>query len=326
MDKVMFCSFFVHWWINGCLGEIYFSDTDGIGTYDRAVEYCSRLKGRLLPYGKEIVEAAKDNGMSGSAWVGKPWFKNMGCFNFDVNSSIFIELETTNVSSYICASYCKDDQYKYFGMTMTQCYCLQNHDEATNYQAYGQCNETCSGNQAETCGSNNNWILYRKGASFSDVTTISTSIFENESWNGLEIGVGVGVTIIFVIGIVVCVYCKLRHKRSVDVKQKNSENPRTGDVTVFPAYEIPWSEKEALNPPWSEDNSVDHNIYDHASHKVHRENNDFMVYDMADKTNNEYSITTFRKQQVDPECQQIQSNEYQLDDYDTCASVEIEIK
>ncbi|XP_052095324.1 uncharacterized protein LOC127730787 isoform X2 [Mytilus californianus] len=257
-------------------------------------------------------------------------------------------------------------------MTMTQCYCLLNDDEATNYQAYGQCNETCPGNQAETCGSNNNIILYRKvdklkdnpssddifrqtfqygpygvriqqkkkdseifffceyGVSFADVTTISalenTLISENESWNGLEIGVGVGVTIILVIGIVVCVYCQLRHKKSVDVKQKNYENPRTGDAPVVTAYEIPWSEQEDLNPPWSEDNSVDHNIYDHASHKVHRENNDFMVYDMADKINDEYSITVFRKQQVDPGCQQSQSNEYQLDDYDTCASVEIEIQ
>lgn len=61
-----------------CQVKIYFSGIDGVKTYDCAVDYCDQLPGRLLPYGKEVVNAARNEGMSGSAWVGKPWFKNFG--------------------------------------------------------------------------------------------------------------------------------------------------------------------------------------------------------------------------------------------------------
>ncbi|VDI19831.1 Hypothetical predicted protein [Mytilus galloprovincialis] len=332
MDSTMFCSFVVYWWFNECLGEIYFSDTEGVRSYDKAVAYCDQLPGRLLPYGKEVVQAAKNEGMSGSAWVGTPWFKYIGCFNFNASRSKFIDIKTPNVSSFICASYCRDDQYSYMSMTITHCYCLKTHNETINKQAHGQCTQTCPGNKAENCGNSDKVILHKRGISAAENATIrtieNTSDTDNEDWNGFAIGVGVGVgvIVIFIVGIVVCVFCKSRHKKTVAVKQTKSENSCTGDATAVNAYEKPWSEQEVIKPLVSEDISIDDNIYDHASHKVHRENNDCMVYDKANAGNDVYNITAFSKQHVDLECQLIQSLDHQLDDYDTCASVEMKTK
>lgn len=375
MDNTMFCSFVVYWLFNECLGEIYYSDTEGVRSYDKAVAYCDQLPGRLLPYGKEVVQAAKNEGMSGSAWVAMPWFKYIGCFNFNASRSEFIDIKTPNVSSFICASYCRDYQYTYMSMAITHCYCLKTYNETINKQAYGQCPQTCPGNKAEKCGNRDKVILHKrvdrikngehdiyrpifhygksgvslrvamekkelfffceysfKGISAAENATIrtieNTSDTDNEDWNGFAIGVGVGVglIVIFIVGIVVCVFCKSRHKKTVAVKQTKSENSCTGDATAVNAYEKPWSEQEVIKPLVSEDISIDDNIYDHASHKVHRENNDCMVYDKANARNDVYNITAFSKQHVDPECQLIQHLDHQLDDYDTCASVEMKTK
>ncbi|XP_076093676.1 uncharacterized protein LOC143064616 [Mytilus galloprovincialis] len=313
--------------------------------------------------------------MSGSAWVGKPWFKNFGCFNFDSVSSNSLKRETANVSSYVCASYCRDNQYLYIGMTITHCFCFKNHNETENKQVLSDCEVECPGNKIEKCGNQNKVRLlqkvdrmrndvndfYRqtfrfsengvrlkddsetrelfffceysvKGVSSLDDATVrtieSTSIAENEIWNGLTIGVVVGVIVIFVIGIVVCVYCKLRNKKGVCVEENGSGNPRHIDATVGirTAYEDAWSDQEPVNLHRSDDNRFDNNVYDHASHKVLRENNDFMLYDIADAGNEEYNITAFGKQHFDPTPQQIKSNNYQLNDYDTCASVEMKTK
>lgn len=120
----------------------------------------------------------------------------------------------------------------------------------------------------------------------------------------------------------------LRNKKAVGVKEEHSGNACIIDATVGlrTAYENPWSDQEPVNLPWSEDNSVDNNVYDHASHQVRGENNDFMLYDIADAGNEEYKIAAFGKQHVDPGHQQIMNSDYQLNDYDTCARVETKTK
>ncbi|XP_063422023.1 uncharacterized protein LOC134706741 isoform X2 [Mytilus trossulus] len=313
--------------------------------------------------------------MSGLAWVGKPWFKNVGCFYFDSISSNVPKQETANVSSYVCASYCRDYQYLYMGMTITHCFCFKNHNETAHKQVYGSCRDECPGNKIDNCGNQKKVLLLQKvnrmrddvndtfrqtfrcsengvrlrddsaiqeffffceysfkGLSSSDVATMrtieNTSVAENEIWNGLTIGVVVGVIVIviFVIGFVVCVYCKLRNKKAVGVKEEHCGNPCIIDATVGikTAYENPWSDQEPVSLLRSDDNRFDNNVYDHASHKVFRENNDLLLYDVADVGNEEYNITAFGKQHVDPGLQQIKSNNYQLNDYDTCASEESE--
>lgn len=120
-----------------------------------------------------------------------------------------------------------------------------------------------------------------------------------------------------------------RNKKNVCVEENNYGNPEThidATVGIRTAYENPWADQEPVNLLRSEDNIFDNNVYDHASHKVLRENNDFMLYDIADAGNEEYNITAFGKQHVDPALQQTKSNNYQLNDYDTCARVEMKTK